>query len=98
MVTSLKGLESLKLNEYDKSDLIDEIISIINTHKDFSISNTFGEKNLGTPQEYEKLIIEDSSGSREFEYYNKAICYMINGKEEDRPVFKVFSHLEQLTF
>lgn len=93
MVNNFKALDSLKLIEYDESDLPDNIIQIINSHKDLSKSNTFGEKNLGDPQEYEKLIIEDLSGTREFEYYNKGIYFMIKGGEEDRPVFQVFAYL-----
>ena len=79
MVNNFKALDLLKLIEYDESDLPDNIIQIISTHKDFSKSNKFGEKDLGDPQEYEKLIIEDSSGTREFEYYNKGIYFMMKG-------------------
>ncbi len=93
MVNNFKAVDSLKLIEYDESDLPDNIIQIIKTHKDLSKSNTFGEKDLGDPQEYEKLIIEDSSGNRVFEYYNKGIYFMVKGGEEDRPVFQVFAHL-----
>ena len=71
MVNNFKAVDSLKLIEYDDSDLPENIIQIIKTHKDLSKSNAFGKKGLGDPQEYEKLIIEDSSGIREFEYYNK---------------------------
>ena len=93
MVSSFKAVDSLKLIEYNESDLPDDIIQIIKTHKDLSKSNTFGKKDLGDPQEYEKLIIEDSSGTREFEYFNKCIYHMMKGREEDRPVFQVFAHL-----
>ena len=93
MVNNFKEVKSLKLIEYDESDLPDNIIEIIKTHKGLSKSNTFGKKDLGDPQEYEKLIIEDLSGIREFEYYNKGIYFMMNGGEEDRPVFQVFAHL-----
>lgn len=93
MVDNFKEVDSLRLYEYDESDLPNEILEIIKTHKDFSRSNTFGQKDLGEPQEYEKLIIEDSSASREFEYFNKGIYYMAIGGEKDRPVFQVFAHL-----
>ena len=83
----------LPVNGYDESNLPDNIIQIIKTHKDLSKSNTFGEKNLGDPQEYEKLIIENSFGNREFEYYNKGIYFMMKSGEKDRPVFQVFAHL-----
>ena len=93
MVNNLKNVDSLKLIDYDENDLSDDIIKIIKTQKDFMASNQFGKKDLGDPQEYERLIIEDSSGIREFEYYNKGIYFMLSGGEEDRPVFQVFSHL-----
>ncbi len=93
MVSNFKTVDSLKLIKYDESDLPDNIIQIIKTHKELSKSNTFGEKDLGDPQEYEKLIIEDSSGTKEFEYFNKGIYFMMKGREEDRPVFQVFAHL-----
>jgi len=93
MVNNFKAVDSLKLIEYDESDLPDNIIQIIKTHGDLSKSNTFGKKDLGDPQEYEKLIIEDSPGTREFEYYNKGIYFMMKGGEDDRPVFQVFAHL-----
>ncbi len=93
MVNNFKEVDSLNLIDYEESDLPDNIIQIIKTHKDLSKSNKFGEKGLGDPQEYEKLIIEDSSGTREFEYYNKGIYFMMKGGEDDRPVFQVFAHL-----
>jgi len=91
MVDSLKNLDSQELKEYEEKDLPADIIKIINTHKEFSRSGKFGEEDLGSPQEYEKLIVIEDSGTREFEYYNKGIYYMAKGGEEDRPVFKVFA-------
>ncbi len=93
MVNNFKDVDSLKLINYDEREMPDDIIHIIKTHKELSKSNTFGEKDLGDPQEYEKLIIEDSSGTREFEYYNKGIYFIMKGREDDRPVFRVFAHL-----
>ena len=55
MVNNFKAVDSLKLIEYDDSDLPENIIQIIKTHKDLSKSNAFGKKGLGDPQEYEKL-------------------------------------------
>ena len=52
MVNNFKTVDSLKLIEYDESELPDNIIQIIKTHKDLSKANTFGEKDLGDPQEY----------------------------------------------
>ena len=49
MVNNFKAVESLKVIEYDESDLPDNIIQIIKTHKDLSKSNIFGEKDLGDP-------------------------------------------------
>jgi hypothetical protein len=93
MIRNLNKLPFLKMNEYDENDLPKDIVEIINTHKDFVKSKVFGKKNLGEPQEYEKLIIIDKSGTREFEYYNKGIFYLTMGTEKDRPVFQVFSEL-----
>jgi hypothetical protein len=50
MVNNFKAVESLKLIKYDESDLPDNIIQIIKTHKDLSKSNRFGEKVLRDSQ------------------------------------------------
>jgi hypothetical protein len=73
--------------EYDIKDLTINIVKIMKTHKAFTKSKTFGERDLGEPQEYEKLTITDSKKTRVFEYYNRGIYYMMLETEKDRPVF-----------
>jgi hypothetical protein len=81
----------------DRSDLkLVEIPQIIRNHDAFCASGEFGEQGIGDPEEYEKLVLEDEGGGKVFEYFNKGISYMMNGTEEDRPVFQVFAHFHAL--
>jgi len=92
MIKSLKD-KNIRTIEYDEKDLPDSIIQIIKTHPAFSSSSTFGQKDMGSPQEYEILIIADHNGTRQFEYFNKGIYYMLKGGKAEQPVFQVFANL-----
>ena len=93
MLERAKDAASLHLEEMPLEDIPVHIRDILQNHRDFSESRTFGQTGLGTPQEYEKLVVSEGDRTRTFEYFNKAICYMAKGKEEDKPVFQVFAHL-----
>jgi hypothetical protein len=78
---------------YDENEIPKDILEIISNNKEFSVSKSFGQKGLGSPDEIEVLhIILDNGEQRKFQYYNKGIYYMLNGGEHDRPVFQVFAH------
>ena len=88
-----KKPEKIKALEIPLEKISVDILEIINHNERFSQSRVFGAKDLGAPEEYEKLQIIDEAGCRVFEFFNKGIYYMIEGNEDDRPIFKVFSHL-----
>jgi len=98
MIRNMEERDTLEMVEFDIKDLPGNIVKIIKTHKAFSKSGIFGEKGLGEPQEYEKLIIADDKGTKVFEYYNKGIYYMKMGSEADRPIFQVFAYLMMKKF
>lgn len=93
MLKSLKGKISCDLSDISTDSLPADVLEIIENHKDFSSSRTFGKKGLGSPEEYEILEVQDDSSTRTFEYFNKGISFMMSGTAEDRPAFKVFAHL-----
>jgi len=95
MIKSLND-KNIRTVEFDEKDLPDSIIQIIKTHPAFSSSSTFGQKGLGNPQEYEILIITDDNGTRQFDYFNKGIYYMLKGDKAEQPVFQVFANLMTL--
>ncbi len=85
--------EKIEALEIHLEKISEDILEIIYHNERFSQSRVFGAKGLGSPEEYEKLQIIDEAGCRIFDFYNKGIYYMIEGNEDDRPIFKVFSHL-----
>jgi len=86
----------LKLVEIPLDRVSENILQIIRNHDAFYASGVFGAQGIGDPEEYEKLVLEDEGGDRVFEYFNKGISYMMNGTEEDRPIFQVFAHFHAL--
>lgn len=92
MLKRIKDARSVRLEDVSPEDVPSHIQEIISNHKAFSESNTFGRPGLGTPEEYEKLVISEGDKTKTFEYFNKGIHYMSMGTEEDRPVFQVFAH------
>jgi hypothetical protein len=92
MLEDIQDRSTVKLLEFPFNSVSEEIIDILRNNEAFQESAVFGEQGLGEPEEYEKLIIEDENGCREFEYFNKAIWYMGRGGEKERPVFQVFAH------
>lgn len=97
MLKDLKKTKTLKMMNIPERNVPIGIIEIIKNHDAFSKSNIFGKKDLGFPQEYEKLIISEENETKIFEYFNKGIHYMMNGKEADRPIFQVFAHFMMKT-
>lgn len=96
--TMLKNIDErsgISLAEIPPNDVTENILEIIQTHDGFRESSTFGAKGLGDPEEYEKLILEDETSSRTFEYFNRGISYM-SEIEEDRLVFQVFTYFMTL--
>ncbi len=91
MLDDIDDRADIQLVEIPLDRVPGKILDIIRTHEAFRESGSFGEPGLGDPEEYEKLVLEDDSGSRTFEYFNKGIWYMFTGTEEDRPVFQVFA-------
>lgn len=92
MISNLKDIDNLTLIEFNENDVPPEVLLILNENQNFKVSKVFGDKSLGMPLEYEKLILEDNGGVKTFEYYNKGIHFGLYGKENEQPVFKVFTH------
>lgn len=92
MLDNVDDRWNIELTEVPLDRVPENILEIMRTHEAFLESTVFGAQGLGDPEEYEKLVLEDDSGSRTFEYFNKGIFYMLSGTEEDRPVFQVFTH------
>lgn len=87
---------NLSLAEIPLNQIPENVLQIMRNHDAFCASGVFGEQCIGEPDEYEKLVLEDESGIRILEYFNKGISYMFNGTDEDRPVFQVFAQLQVL--
>jgi hypothetical protein len=92
MLERVKDAPSVRLEDMPLEDVPNHIQEIITNHEAFSESNTFGRPGLGTPEEYEKLVVSEGDRTKTFEYFNKGIHFMSAGTEEDRPVFQVFAH------
>jgi len=96
MLEDLGDRSDVDLAELPLDHVPENILEIIRKHEAFQKSRTFGAPGLGHPEEYEKLVLEDESGRKVFEYFNRGISYMATGTEEDRPVFQVFSNFVSL--
>ncbi len=96
MLSEADNRSDLKLVEISLDRIPENILHIIQNHDAFCASAVFGTQGLGSPDEYEKLVLEDERGCRTIEYYNKGISHMLHGTEEDRPIFQVFAHLHTL--
>jgi hypothetical protein len=92
MLERAEDRATLSLRDIPLDGVPVHIQDIIKNHKAFSESNAFGREGVGSPEEYEKLIISKENRISIFEYFNKGIHYMTVGTEEDRPVFQVFAH------
>jgi len=92
MLDRIDDRSCIDLVEVPLESVPENIQQIIRTHQAFRESKVFGTQGLGSPEEYEKLVLEDDDGCRTFEYFNKGLSYMMSGGEEDRPVFQVFTH------
>jgi hypothetical protein len=92
MLKRIKDAPFVRLEDMPLEDVPSHIQEIISNHRAFSESNTFGRTGLGTPEEYEKLVISGGDRVKTFEYFNKGIHFMSTGTEEDRPIFQVFAH------
>ena len=75
-----------------KDDIPNSILDIINKNESFSQSNSFGQKGLGDPDEFEELILRDGNDVKVFTYFNKGIHYMMNDTERNRNIFQVFAY------
>ncbi len=92
MLQDIDARANVKLVEIPFDRVPEKIMEIIRKHEVFLASGVFGKQGLGSPEEYEKLILSDDKGVRTFEYFNKGISFMMSGDENDRPVFQVFTH------
>jgi hypothetical protein len=95
----LEGAEvgdAVPLHDIPLESIPSDVLDIIRTHKAFSESATFGRMGIGSPEEYERLVISKEDRTMTFEYFNKGIHYCTAGTEEDRPVFQVFAQLMRL--
>lgn len=93
MLENVEDRRGLILKQYQEADIPENILSILKKNKHFKSSKTFGNKNLGEPIEYEKLIISNEGEDEKiFEYYNKGIHYMLHCGENEKPIFQVFAH------
>ncbi len=92
MLERAEDAVTVHLEDMPLEDVPSQIRDIIKNHKAFSESNTFGRAGLGTPEEYEKLVVSEGNRTKTFEYFNKAIHFMASGTEKDRPIFQVFAH------
>ena len=92
MLERAEDAVTVRLEDVPLEDIPSHIRDIINNHKAFSESNTFGRAGLGTPEEYEMLVVSEGNRTKTFEYFNKAIHFIATGTEEDRPIFQVFAH------
>jgi len=87
------GNQKKPFTVFEDSEIPEKIRKIILENEAFSASQNFGQKGLGTPEEFEILkITYDDGTKREFEYYNKGFYYMYKGGEKERPIFQVFAH------
>jgi hypothetical protein len=77
--------------EFEDKDIDKEVIKILKTNTAFYESNIFGDKSLGKPIEYEKLVIIEDGKEKTFEYFNKGIYYMMQNSENTRQIFRVFA-------
>ncbi len=91
MIKNEKEKVDIRLSEYKEKDIAEEVLKILKNNEAFSQSRTFGDKNLGDPIEYEKLIIIDETGEKVFEYFNKAIHYLMQKGEDARQIFQTFT-------
>ena len=93
MLENIDDQNKLSLKEYLDSDIPENILSILKKNRHFKSSKIFGNKDLGEPIEYEKLIVStEGEDEKVFEYYNKGIHYMMYGGENERPIFQVFAY------
>ncbi len=93
MLEKVADRNRLVLKEYPESVISEEILAILKNNKNFKFSKTFGNKNLGEPIEYEKLVVSnEGENDKVFEYYNKGIHYMFYGSEKEKPIFQVFAY------
>jgi hypothetical protein len=93
MLENINERSKLSLKEYQESDIPENILSILKMNKHFKSSKIFGDKDLGEPIEYEKLVVsKDGEDDKVFEYYNKGIHYMMYGGENEKPIFQMFAH------
>lgn len=93
LLENIDDAVSVRPVEVSFTGLPDHIRNIIKNHKSFAESNTFGRSGLGSPEEYEQLIVSDGNTTKTFIYLNKAVHFITTGTEDDRPVFQVFAHL-----
>jgi len=92
MLNNIDDRSSIDLAEIQIDDVAEDILQIIRTNQAFFASKVFGAQGFGSPEEYDKLVLEDDNGSRTFEYFNKGISYMMSTNKKDRPIFQVFTH------
>jgi hypothetical protein len=85
------GNETTQEGFFKEGEVSSKNLDIISSNERFMKSNSFGQKGLGNPEEYELLLIDNDGIRKSFEYFNKGIHYMLNGTESDRPVFQVFT-------
>lgn len=92
LLDNLDKRSDVQLEEITPEYVPKNILEIMRTHEAFQASRSFGAQGLAEPEEYEKLVIEDENGRREFEYFNKGVWYIESGTEADSPVFQAFTH------
>jgi len=86
----------LKFSVYEESEISKGVLKILRTNSFFTKpSGVFGDKTLGRPMEYERIILVDDDEEdteRIFEYFNKGIFFMLrDNTEEERQVFEAFT-------
>lgn len=86
------GNEDKPFMIFEKDDVPEDILKIISENQFFKKSTAFGQKGLGDPEQMEILIISDKGIEKTFQYFNRAIHYMIMGDNSLQPVFKVFTY------
>jgi hypothetical protein len=91
MIRNESEKNDVKLTEYEEKNIDKEVLKILKTNTAFNKSNIFGDKSLGTPIEYEKLVITEDGKEKIFEYFNKGIYYMMRNSESKRLIFRVFA-------